>query len=165
MKKLFGVMILSGLPVACGSTLPSTPDAAGILTSDNAAVAAQANRPGPRPTPAPGPRQAPAPLPTSGCADDADVQIDGIQISILSDDARSVTLRADAVVLHSDRPAPCFVPVWSVGSSQRGVSLTTDKSNPQVATLVGPAGRYSVQAAWNTADGKSIVGSATVTIQ
>jgi len=156
MKKLFGMVILAVLPVACGS-LPSSPDASGILTSDNAAVSAQANRPSTRP--------APAPLPTPGCSIDANVEMDGIEVSVLNDGARSVTLRADAVILHSDRPSPCFTPVWSVVSAPRGVTLTADKLDPQVATFSAPAGRYAVQAVFNATNGSRIVGQASVTIR
>lgn len=155
MKRLFAVTILAVLPVACGTTLPSTPDVAENTTVDNASVSSLANRP------APGPRPTPAPLPAEGCAaSDTDVPLDGIQVSILSEGARSVTLRADAVILNSDRPAPCFVPAWSVGSFGRGVTLTVDKEDPQVATLTAPSGRYVVQAALNR-----LVGQATVTFR
>lgn len=159
MKKLFGVMILAGFPVACGSTLPSGPDAVQTAaTSQDATVESQAKgpRPAPRPTPAPLP-------PTCDETGQDIVGIDGIQIAILSEGDGEVTLRADAVISDSDRMTPCFVPTWSVDPADRGIRLTTSR-DPQIVTLFAPAGKYTVQARLNAAD-RRVVGRLKVVVR
>jgi hypothetical protein len=151
MKKLFGVMILAGFPVACGSTLPSAPDMAEApATAQDAGAASLAKGRGP------------APVPPATC-DSTDSRIDGIRVSITSETRRSVTLRADAVVLDSDRLTPCFTPRWTFSPLRRGATLSVGW-DAQTATLTGPAGRYEVQATAYTSGGRAIVGSALVTI-
>jgi hypothetical protein len=147
MKKLVGVMILSGFPVACGSTLPSGPDALQtVATSQDATVESQAA--GRRPAPVP----APTPTPVPSCdadGNDVNVGIEDIHITILSENRGQVTLRADALANDSDRLQGCFVPTWSVDTDDSGVTLTTAR-DPQIATLSAPAGRYTVEARVNT---------------
>jgi hypothetical protein len=151
MKKLVGVMILSGFPVACGSTLPSGPDALQTAaTSQEATVESQAGGRAPAPVP--------APTPVPSCEEtDAYVAIDDIEITILSENRGQVTLRADALVNGSDRVQPCVVPTWSVDADDSGVDLTIAR-DPQIATLSAPAGRYTVEARLNTGGGRRVVG-------
>jgi hypothetical protein len=146
MKKLFGVMVLASFGAACGSTLPSGPDALQTPTSQDGTVRSLARRPGK------------TPLPPS-CSVVA--PIEGIEIVVLNEGKGSLTLRAEAVINTSDSLTPCFVPTWSVSPKNRGVYLATGW-DPQVATLYAPAGRYTVQAAL---DSQKIVGSLSVVMQ
>ncbi len=132
MKKLFGVIALACLPVACGSTLPSGPDVSAAPDVSNDASVSSLRRAVPTPP-----------------ACDSNLP-DAIQLSVTSDDTHVVTIEATPV-LNGDRPTPpCFAPAWSLESAQGDASLKVSIDGLS-ATLAGPAGTYEVVASVGSA--------------
>lgn len=135
MKKLFGVMILSALPVACGSTIPSTPDAS-VPAGDDATVSALRSG-----------RRAPEP---SCVLTDAEPEISAIVLNVVSSGPGYATVRAKGLVAGSDPVGYCFQPTWSVVGGGKDTQLVIGRAADEV-TLYASSGRYTLYASSGSA--------------
>jgi hypothetical protein len=138
MKKLFGMMILATLPVACGTTNPNAPE---LPATDAAAGDATFEASGR------GGRLAPA-----ACTTVARVEIVNVE-------RRPGSAIVSAQPFGASTPsggAPavfCGRPTWSVTPEGRGVRLTTGLSSDagrENATLEAPAGTYEVTVSYTS---------------
>jgi hypothetical protein len=127
MKKLFGVMMLAALPVACGTDLTSpTAPSQGAPAAEEAFAASGRI--------------------AATCSDRADwSSVRGVVVNVMRSGKDSATLRADLLILGDTRPLPCYTPVFSVKPSGRGIQLQPERDRREV-TLRGPEGLYSVAA-------------------
>lgn len=147
MKKLFGLVILAGVPVACGTGLPSTPDLAStvVTSSDSATVSSQATG-----------RSAPT------CGNTlVDEPIEALKVSVVAMTRGQAVVRAEAV---NEKLIPvdlCFAPVWT--ASERAVRFFPS-TDPRVVTIQAPAGQYKVTATVPTGE-RGISASTLVTIR
>ena len=127
MRRLFGVVMLAAVPIACGTSVPTLPTASlpeeASVAQDFAASA----------------RFAPA------CSDRVDWSVvKGVAIGEARRGAGSVTVRADLVILGTPTaPLPCHTKVFSVKPSGRGILLQPGFDSRE-ATLRGPDGFYEV---------------------
>lgn len=158
MKKVVGVMILAGLPVACGTTLPSTPEATPAASGQDAARGASASGE------AEDIRFVPVPEPTCSRFD-ANDRVDGVKIVVLEQDKGWVRLGAK-VDLNGDPttlPRQCFVIAWSANRTlQRHV--LTPSPDTQEATLLAPRGaKFTILGAISARRG-SVVGQTSVVV-
>lgn len=148
MKKLFSVVILAALPVACGSTIPSGPDAAQPVGSADSTVTTQRIV---RTVPTPGPTCVANGIPA------------GIDVSVVGGGPGYAILRAEAVNINSDVQNSCFTPVWTLSVKAGKAHLEPVKDRQQIM-LVGPAGQYLVTVKTDTA-GSDVRGSLLVDIK
>jgi hypothetical protein len=141
MKKLFGVMILATLPVACGTTNPNAPEAPVTGPVDEAPLSASALSPAP-------PSCDAAVLVTVTLVD---VQPHMAYFGVQASGGR-----------NSVRPV-CGRPSWSVTPQSRGVRLTTGDVRSG-AVLEAPRGTYVVTATYPSLSG-TVSGSATISFR
>jgi hypothetical protein len=130
MKKLFGVMILAGMPVACGTAVPSAPDLSQVIPSeaDGTVVASGRGR-------------TPSPI----CSQEAIV---AMVVSVVQRGSGYAVLHAEPVLSDADPVTigsgpVCFQPVWSVKPTQ---PVVVDEPGSPDYTLIAPAGTYTVTA-------------------
>jgi hypothetical protein len=149
MKKLLGVMILAGLPVACGTTNPNAPElpAAGAAAGETSFEASGRTSTAPaRCTP-----------------------VQSVVVSVTERRRGMAFLNAQALGAASpsgSMPVFCGIPTWSVTPEGRGVRLSNGLSSggTQSAVLDAPAGTYVVTLSYLGAlSGAS--GSTTVTFR
>lgn len=151
MKKLFGVMILAGVPVACGTTNPSAPElpTAGAAANDASFEASGRGRVAP-----------------AACTTVARIEITNVERRrgrvIVSAQAFG-----EAVPSGSAPALFCGQPSWSVTPESRSVRLTPSLSTDAgrlSASLEAPAGTYEVTVFYHslTAD---VSATATVTLR
>lgn len=125
MRRLFGVVMLAAVPVACG-TVPNLPTA----SSPEEAVA-------------------PGTFAASGrvvplCSEKADWStVKGAVVDVVRRDRTSVTVRADLVLMGGQGPTPCYTAVFSVKPSARSIVLQPGR-DPREARLTAPAGVYEI---------------------
>jgi hypothetical protein len=126
MKRLLGLVVLSTLPVACGTSTPTGPEVSPLATlTDDASLSASARVP-------------------AGCT--LSPRVTGITVSVVSIGKNWVTVRADALAFGSaGDPVFCIRPTWTVKPSTRRVQLVTER-DPQAVTMQGQAGVYVIQA-------------------
>src|SRR4029450_9381903 len=141
MKKLFGVMFLAGLPMACGSSMPSAPDAVSSGALGGGTVPAAPARTRTDPTP-----------------------IKGIQVSVVRTAPGYVRVQAVGLVLGSNNAPPvCMSPTWTVTPQDRDITITADFDSRN-ARLLAPGGEYVVAAEIVNGTNRVIRGSLTVKV-
>jgi hypothetical protein len=127
MRRLFGVVLLAAVPIACG-TVPTAPTDA----STDASVSAE--------TFAASARIAPT------CSEKADwSSVRGVAVSVVGRGRGTVTVRADLILLSEITPTPCYTTVFSVKPSGRGIVLQSS-ADARMVTLRAPDGTYSISA-------------------
>jgi len=143
MKKLFGVMILATLPVACGTSNPNAPEVPVAGPVDEAPFSASALAPA-----------------APGCVGAALVVVTlaDVQPGIAYLNVQASGLSGSDTV----RPV-CGRPSWSVTPQSRGVRLTASGVRSG-AVLEAPRGTYVVTATYPSLSG-SVSGSATVSFR
>jgi hypothetical protein len=142
MKKLFGVMILATLPVACGTSNPNAPEMPAAVPVDEAPFSASAVAPAP---------------PTCVAAAVVVVTVADVQPGIAY-----LNVQAGGLSGNTVRPV-CGRPSWSVTPQSRGVRLTASGVRSG-AVLEAPRGTYVVTATYPSLSG-SVSGSATVSFR
>jgi hypothetical protein len=129
MKRLFGVMILSAVPVACGTGTPSTPDtisSAGDTQETAAASSLASRRPAPPPSCIPGDRS----------------EIKEITVRVVEQGKSFARVRAVSVQPGEDTVPVCLAPSWSVTPTARLIPA----SDSEEAILYATGGPYRVTA-------------------
>jgi hypothetical protein len=146
MKKLFGVMILAAMPVACGTTNPNAPEAAASPTGGESAFSASAL----------GSRTTPAPAPCS--------PVTHVTVNVVDRQPGIAYFSVDATSMSGDNTAPpCGRPTWTVTPAGRGVRITGSETR-NVAYLEAPRGTYVVSASYPGLP-RPVFGSATVSFR
>lgn len=127
MKRLVGVIILAGAPIACGTSTPSAPGATSLLSDTDATmVSSQALGKRPAPTCTPGDRS----------------QVRSIAVKIVVQGPGFATVRAVVDSSSTDPVVPvCLEPSWLVTPNAR-----LDRTIPEQATILAAPGRYLVKA-------------------
>jgi hypothetical protein len=126
MRRLFGVVMLAAVPIACGTAVPTLPTASLPEEASSAQDFAASARV--------------APL----CSEKVDWSVvTGVVISEARRGRGSVTVRADLLIRGGvGVPLPCHTKTFSVTPSGRGIVL--QRENDREATLRAPAGAYEV---------------------
>jgi hypothetical protein len=125
MRRLFGVVMLAAVPMACG-TVPSAPTAS---LPDGAAAGGAFTASA---------RIAPT------CSEKADwASVRGAVVGVSARGRGSVTVRSDLVLFGGSGLPPCYTAVFSVKPSGRGILLQPG-SNPREAMLRAPDGIYEI---------------------
>lgn len=142
MKKVFGLMILAGLPVACGTTLPSTPEATQPAGQDaSLTVAASGGAESIR-------RRVPVPVPQPACAPvDTHNMVDGIKVVVV--DRGKGWVRLGTKVLFNPEitdflPGTCFVITWSAGPDSGRHTLTPSNDTQEVTLTSVPGLQFTI---------------------
>ena len=130
MKKLFGVMILATLPVACGTTNPNAPEmpATAEATGDASFAASKLGRTAPACTPV-----------NRVVVTEFDRQGGTSYLSVQA--------FAESIRSATQPPSFCGSPSWSVTPQGRGVRLTASVTRNN-AVLEAPRGTYVVTASY-----------------
>ena len=146
MRRLFGVVMLAAVPIACG-TVPTVP----TVSLPEEAAAEQ--------TFAASARVAPT------CSAKVDwSSVKGVVLAEARRDRASVTVRADLVMPGgSASPLPCHTKVYSVKPSGRGILLEPGIGSRE-ATLRAPGGVYEISVVAEGAARPSYTASVVVEI-
>lgn len=146
MKKLFALVVLSGLPVACGTSLPSTPGDVAATGGDESVVSlARKGRVRP-------------------CT--GDENLIGIQIGVIDSSASGTTVRAYGVFAPEADDAIAFSPSWSAINVRDGqfASILVSK-DPQEATLAAKPGQYQIVSSYTKCNGKTVESSIVIELR
>jgi len=127
MKRLIGVMILAGIPVACGIQTATTPDEPALPVGQESGSVAALKMAPPLPTCVPGERP----------------QVQSFKLLIVNQGKRSATVRAVIdVATQETNPPVCLYPTWKVSPAAR----LDPMPQPEQVTVYGAPGRYKVSA-------------------
>lgn len=157
MKKAFGVMILAGLPVACGTTLPSSPEATApeAAPTSAASVGAQSRR------------MVPVPAPETLCAPvDENGVVAGIRVAVVARGRGWVRLGTKVATISNPRTEPpsCFQMTWSAGVAGDRLTLTPSADTQEATLSAAPGRRFEVTSTIESAT-NDVIGRTSVSIE
>ncbi len=123
MKRLLSVMVLAGVPVACGIQTSSTPDVPEPAGGDAASFSALAGRRGPV------------------CMRGDRSHVRSIRLVVVGQGPGFVTVRAQIAQANAETSPPvCLEPSWQVTPSTR----LDPYSDREQVTVFGSSGKYQV---------------------
>lgn len=145
MKRLVGVLILAGVPIACGVQTTSAPDSATLPTgAESGSVSALARGKG------------------AACVAGDRSQIRSIELMVVRQGRGFVTVRAVIGGLPADTyPSVCLAPWWEVSPRTQ----TDTISDREQVTIFGPAGKYDVTGFSRVTKRRILSASTVVTIE
>jgi hypothetical protein len=138
MKKVFGVMILAGLPVACGTTLPSAPEATQVDDAAQTVVAKDTDEPV---------QLVPAPEATCAPVDTENV-VNSIKLVVLERGKGWVRIGAklDLEVDPASGSRSCFLIGWAAGPDAPRHVLEPSSSTQAASLWSAPGARITIKA-------------------
>ena len=159
MKKVFGVMILAGLPVACGTTLPSTPEATQTASLQDAVKTVAATDAAESVRVVPVPEVTCAPVDSEGI-------VDGINIAVVERGKGWVRLGTKLVTNSnpSTDPRACFLINWSAGVDVDRQTLVPSADTQEATLTSTPGRRFTILATIQSRRG-NVIGRTSVAVE